>query len=269
MLALRSARSTVTAWNSVLLSGSNSHAPALTVHIWVASRLQAYEGRGMETLFLACFVFGALVTLASAILGLAQSAAHGTDGGPLGPLPHGSDMAHSASHGAPALPGDGGHGELASGTAQQTGHHGLARLPLLNVSSLLAFITWFGAAGYLVLRFTASPLPAVAGALLGGTAGAVAIALFLAIVRQGERVMDPEEYRLKGTVARVTVRIPPDGVGEIVFSKAGVRRSEAARSLYGEPIGRDAEVVIVDYTRGVAKVVPLEASLRRLRQRRS
>lgn len=95
----------------------------------------------------------------------------------------------------------------------------------------------------------------------------MAIALFLARVRAGEREMDPEEYRLKGTVARVTVRIPPDGVGEIIFSKAGVRRSEAARSLRGEPIGRDTEVVIVEYVRGVAKVVPLEESLRRVRER--
>lgn len=221
----------------------------------------------METLFLACFVFGALFTLASVALGMAHGAAHGTDGGPLGHLPHGSDTAHAVPDGAPTQPGDGGHGEPGSGAPHKGGLHGPARLPLLNLSSVLAFVTWFGAAGYLALRFTASPLLAVAGALLGGTAGAMAIALFLARVRAGEREMDPEEYRLKGTVARVTVRIPPDGVGEIIFSKAGVRRSEAARSLRGEPIGRDTEVVIVEYVRGVAKVVPLEESLRRVRER--
>jgi hypothetical protein len=54
----------------------------------------------------------------------------------------------------------------------------------------------------------------------------------------------------------VTVRIPAGGTGEVVFSKAGARRSEAARALGGVAIPRGSEVVITDYTDGFATVQP-------------
>jgi hypothetical protein len=82
------------------------------------------------------------------------------------------------------------------------------------------------------------------------------VARFLALLRAGERVMDPGDYRLVGTVARVTIGIPGDGVGEIVFIKAGTRRSEAARGLHGAAVPRDTEVVVTGYERGVATVQP-------------
>ena len=141
----------------------------------------------------------------------------------------------------------------------QTSPHapGHQTLPILNASSLLAFLTWFGAAGYLLTRFAGWPLGvALGGGLIAGALGALAVALFLRKVLAGEQVMDPRAYRLEGTVARVTVTIPANGAGEIVFTKAGARRSEAARSLSGRPAGRDTEVVILDYEHGVATVQP-------------
>ena len=59
---------------------------------------------------------------------------------------------------------------------------------------------------------------------------------------------------MEGTIARVSADIPPGGAGEIVFTKAGSRRGEAARSLHGRAIPRDTEVVIIEYERGVASV---------------
>ena len=47
-------------------------------------------------------------------------------------------------------------------------------------------------------------------------------------------------------------------MGEIVFSMAGTRRGEAARSLNGRAIPRGTEVVIVKYARGIAEVLTLE-----------
>jgi hypothetical protein len=82
------------------------------------------------------------------------------------------------------------------------------------------------------------------------------IARFLGLVLSGEREMDPADYRLEGTVGQVTVSIPAGGTGEVVFSKAGSRRSEAARAISGGPIPRGSEVVITTYVDGFATVQP-------------
>ncbi len=82
------------------------------------------------------------------------------------------------------------------------------------------------------------------------------IARFLGLVLSGEREMDPADYRLEGTVGQVTVSIPAGGTGEVVFSKAGSRRSEAARAISGGPIPRGSEVVITTYADGFATVQP-------------
>src|SRR5215510_1409044 len=102
----------------------------------------------METIFLAIFAFGALFTLASAALGAVTGVGHG----------------HGIGHGhGPGADVSGGHGAL----------DWLHSLPLLNGSSLMAFLTCFGAAGYLLTRLSPWAFPAVIlGALIGGIAGA-------------------------------------------------------------------------------------------------
>ena len=195
----------------------------------------------MESLFLACFLFGALFTIVSVILGFVGSAMHGVDGAHLG---HVSDGGHA---------GEVGHG------SHDGGHHGGDRgsLPILNLSTLLAFLTWFGAAGYVLTRFGSwPPLVTLPVAVLAGAGGGMLVSFFLRTVLAGERVMDPSDYRLEGTTARVTVSIPAQGVGEIIFTQAGARRSATARSLSGHPIPRDTEVVVIDHERGIASVQP-------------
>lgn len=211
----------------------------------------------METVFLVCLVFGGLFTLVSVALGFAGSALHGL---------HADTGAHGVSAGHA---GQGGHGHGGAGPHGHDAQHGDAQhagLPLLNVSSLLAFLTWFGAAGYLLLRFAAWPvIAALPAAVVAGSGGSLVIALFLRKVLAGEREMIPADYRMEGTLARVTVSIPATGVGEIVFTKAGSRRGEAARSLSGRPIPRDTEVVVIDYQRGVAAVQPWDEFIARPR----
>jgi hypothetical protein len=82
------------------------------------------------------------------------------------------------------------------------------------------------------------------------------IARFLGLILRGEVEMDPADYRLEGTVGQVTVGIPSGGTGEVVFEKAGVRRSEAARAVGGAAIARGSEVVITAYLDGFATVQP-------------
>ena len=217
----------------------------------------------METFFLVCFLFGALFIVASVVLGFTGShiggqvdhAGHLGQGGHQGSLAHGSHHA-PGGHGGNVAHGHG-HADARLHPAQMGDHtatiHG--PLPLFNVASALAFLTWFGAAGYLLLHFAVWPLlVAMAGAVAAGGAGSLLITLFLGKVLAGEREMDPRDYCVEGTIARVTVSIPANGVGEIVFTKAGARRSEAARNLNSRPVPRETEVVVIDYTHGLATI---------------
>jgi membrane protein implicated in regulation of membrane protease activity len=192
----------------------------------------------MENIFLACFAIGALFTLVSVVLGLGG---HGV-----------AHLGHGAAHF--------GHGHAHLGHAPHVPHGDAsqqASLPVLNASSLIGALTWFGAAGYLLMRLGDWALPAVVlGALLAGALGWYLVARFLGLVLAGEREMDPADYRLEGTVSQVTVSIPAGGTGEVVFSKAGARRSEAARAVGGTAIPRGSEVVITSYADGFATVQP-------------
>src|SRR5687767_3982077 len=165
----------------------------------------------METVFLVCFAFGALFTAVSAGLGLAHTAVPGADVGHFGHLGHAPRVPHV-------------HGVHVPHAARMPHfpHVGHMRLPVpllavLNASSLLAFLTWFGAAGYLALRFGGWALaPALAAAVAAGLAGAFLLGAFLNKVTAGEQVLDPRAFRLEGTLARVTVSVPAQGAGEVV-----------------------------------------------------
>jgi membrane protein implicated in regulation of membrane protease activity len=164
----------------------------------------------LESLFVACFAFGGLFTVASALMGV-----HG----------------HAGAH-----------------------HTG--RLPGVSLSSLLAFLTWFGAAGFVLERYTEWGLAAVLlGATAAGVAGWYLITRFLDLVLSGESELNPDDYRMEGTVGRVSIAIPAGGTGEVVFTMGGVRRSEAARALAG-PVPRGTEVMITRYANGFATVQP-------------
>lgn len=197
----------------------------------------------METIFLGSFLFGFLMVLASVILGFAHMALPGFEGA--GHAGH--TGAHGGLHGGDATGHAGAHGE-----GSHPGHGGL---PLWNVSSLLAFLMWFGAAGYAALNWLDLPAPlALIPAVGVGLAGAVLLSSFLRLALRGETEMRPSDYVIEGTIGRVTVTIPEGGTGEIIFSKGDRRRSEGARSLDGRPIARDEEVVVVEYQRGIAMV---------------
>ncbi|MBC7543345.1 MAG: hypothetical protein H7338_11505, partial [Candidatus Sericytochromatia bacterium] len=57
-------------------------------------------------------------------------------------------------------------------------------------------------------------------------------------------------------VAKVSVTIPAEGVGEIIFTMADRRRSEAARGENGQAVARETEVAVISYEKGIATVVP-------------
>jgi hypothetical protein len=127
----------------------------------------------------------------------------------------------------------------------------------VNAFTVLAFITWFGGAGYLLMRtaFFDEQIVVLLASLAGfAGAGLLWLALFK-ILLPHERVMDIADTEMTGVVARVSNGIR-DGssIGEIIFSQMGAKRASAARSEDGKPIERGAEVVVMRYERGIAYV---------------
>lgn len=196
-----------------------------------------------ETIFLGLFVFGLLFVLVTVAMG----AAHG------------------------ALDGLGLHGETGPLHLPGGGHtHTFDWLGQLNLSALMAFFMWFGGAGWLMLEYGPFGLLGAFGAAIpAGAVGYGAVAWFIGKLRASETVMKPEDYVLDGTVARVTVPASPGGVGEIVFTLAGVRRVEGARAANGQALAKGTEVVITGYERGMAIVEDAETFINGLPERAS
>ncbi len=139
------------------------------------------------------------------------------------------------------------------------GHHGgVDLLGYLNVSAILAFVSWFGGVGYLVRNGLGwfAPVALLIG-LVAGVVGAAAVTWFLReVIAPSDKAMDPHDYELPGTLARVTSSIRADGTGEIVYEQQGYRQVSAARGLDGAAVARGVEVVILETRAGIAYVQP-------------
>jgi hypothetical protein len=186
----------------------------------------------MASFFLGCFAFGLIFTVASFLLGAFGS---------------GHDL-HLPGFDAG---GDGG-GETHGPGA---GHHG-AHMSPFNLSTISAFLAWFGGAGYLLTRysnFTTAAILAVAGAA-GVVGGGIIFVTLAKFIFPHLTEMRPEDYEVQGTVARVTSSIAAGGTGEIVYSLGGTRHADGARSVTGEALEHGTEVVILKVERGIAYV---------------
>ncbi len=130
----------------------------------------------------------------------------------------------------------------------------------LSLSTVMIFLTWFGAAGYIARVWGGLAVPLVlAVAAVAGLAGGTLVWLFLAkFLWRGERQLDPLAYDVHGTLARVTSPIRKDGTGEIVYTLDGKRRVDGARAVEGVAIPLGADVAIVRYEGGLAYVAPLD-----------
>lgn len=188
----------------------------------------------MITFFVGCFAFGLLFTITSFLLG-----AFGTTHVHLGAFSFLSGL--TGSHASAHSPGD-----------------AADHVSPFSLSALSAFLTWFGGAGYLLSRY--SPFTALSIALIALVCGAIGGALFFTIVARyiipRLTVMNPDDFRVAGAVARVTSTIHPRGIGEIVYTLGGTRHSDGARSESDQPIERDTQVVILRIEKGIALVEP-------------
>jgi hypothetical protein len=149
-------------------------------------------------------------------------------------------------------------GHLHLGHHAHVGHGRAVGASRFNLFTAMAFLCWFGGAGYLLshYRFTIAPLVLLL-AVITGLAGAALIFGFLAkVLIPHERVLLPGDTEMRGVVARVSSSLRPEGLGEILFSLDGTRRCAAARSEDGQPITRDTQVLVVRYEHGIAWVRP-------------
>ena len=127
----------------------------------------------------------------------------------------------------------------------------------VNMFTVLAFVTWFGGAGYLLMRttFFGEQLVVLLASISGLAGAGLLWAALFKVLLPHEHVMDASETEMSGVVARVTNGIRDGGgIGEIIFSQTGARRAAAARSDDGNAIERGAEVIVIRYERGIAYV---------------
>jgi membrane protein implicated in regulation of membrane protease activity len=122
--------------------------------------------------------------------------------------------------------------------------------------TLVAFLCWFGGAGYLLHRGNVFGFGLVMlFAVLSGIAGAALVFWFLAFVLMpGERTLESSDTEMTGVIGTLNCAVPRHGVGELLYSQNGARRSASVRSDDGEAIERGAEVVVMRYVRGIAYV---------------
>jgi hypothetical protein len=187
----------------------------------------------MESLFLVCFLVGLCVTALSLILGM----------GHVG----GIHLGHIGDHG---FGHDGsGHGASTDTPSVTSG--------FLNLTTVMTFVTWFGGVGYLIAHYTAlGGLASIVVATASGIGGGSIVAIFITkVLEQGQTPYTTDaDYRMPGTVARVTSSIYPGYAGEITYTQAGATQASAARSVTDEEIPRGTEVVILNYEHGTAFV---------------
>ena len=178
----------------------------------------------MEIVYLICFILGLVLSILSVAGGLTHL--H------IGRL-HVGHAAHAHTHGST---------------------HSMSSV---NGFTITAFLCWFGAAGYLLYRYSSLiNLTILLLAILSGIAGAALLwTILFKLLLPRERVLTAEETEMPGVIAQVSDSIRDNGgIGEIIFSQTGARRSTAARSEDGTPIQRGAEVVVIRYERGIAYV---------------
>jgi hypothetical protein len=186
-----------------------------------------------ESFYLICFLVGLSLSVVSLLGGMGHFGGHVH-------LPHAGHVPHVPQIHA----GHVGHGV------------GGADVPWWNAFSILIFLCWFGAAGYLLTRYGnfVGGVVLVLAAICGIAGGAIIFLFLTKVLLPHERELTADETDVVGAVGRVSSAIRAGGTGEIVYQQMGAVRSAFARSDDGEPIQKQEEVYVIRYEKGVAYV---------------
>lgn len=192
-----------------------------------------------ETFYLVCFVLGLALSVLSLLGGM------GHFGGHLH-FPHATHLPHVPHVGH--VPHS---GAIKLGSAR-----GGATIAWWNAFSIMIFLCWFGAAGYLLTRHGASVASLVLLiAIACGLAGGAIVFLFLTrVMLPHEHDLTAEETAIVGAIGTVSSAIRAGGTGEMVYEQLGARRAVPVRAEDGGDIARQEEVFVVRYEKGVAYV---------------
>lgn len=147
------------------------------------------------------------------------------------------------------------HGKAITGLRGGSAHAG-SGISWFNLSTILAFLAWFGGTGYILTRdshlvATIALLIASGVGLFGGW---IVFSFMARIVRITDAQMHDWNFRLEGSVGTLSSAIRENGVGEITFERNGAITSASARTEDGKPLAKGTEVVISRYEDGIAFV---------------
>ncbi len=221
----------------------------------------------LSLLFIACFLFGLLFLIITALLGnfghTGHSIGHGSGahvhlGGHVGGSTH--QMIQHINSTQQAVKVQTTHTNQPA-SVQNAPHQatqgGSSLFSLLNPTSIVLFLLGFGFFGYVFHNITDWFIPL---ALLGAATGGIVItALLLALLTrlfgdsEGETIQDVSDR--VGLIGKVSMTIRQDGLGEIIYvSPGGMRKSIAARGVGGQRLESGQEVVVINYEHGIAEV---------------
>lgn len=186
-----------------------------------------------ESFYLVCFLIGLGLSVVSLLGGMGHFGGHVH-------LPHVGHIAH-LPHGA--------------GT-HSIGGRASAAVPWWNAFSLMIFLCWFGASGYLLTRYGSfvAAVVHVLAALCGLAGGAIVFLFLTRVLLPHERELTADETDVVGAVGYVSSPIRAGGTGEIVYEQLGARRSAPARSETGEAFDKQDEVYVIAWEKGIAYV---------------
>src|ERR1035438_1948425 len=192
-----------------------------------------------ESFYLICFLVGLLLSALSLLGGMGHFGGHVPHAGHMPHVPHAGHAGH--------LP----HGGVGAGAAQ-----GAGAVPWWNAFSIMVFLCWFGATGYLLTRYGSlvAGLVLLLAAVCGLAGGAIVFFFLAKVLLPHERELTADETAVVGVVGRVSAAIRPGGTGEVVYEQLGALRSAPARSEDGIPIQKQEEVFVVRYEKGIAYV---------------
>lgn len=223
--------------------------------------------------FIFCFLLGFGFFLITALLGShshSHGGAHASGHAHVGGHAHAGGHVHASSHAhaGHAHAAHQGHanshahahatGQQAEGlqpASHQSMHFSL--FAHLNPMSIALFLLGFGLFGYVFHNLTdvttsLSLLLAIIGSII---LTVTLLSLLNRIFAHAEGSTELDVVDRTGMLGKVSITIPEQDLGEIIYtSPGGVHKSIPARSLDGQRIARDEEVVVVNYQNGVAEV---------------
>src|SRR5579862_6918692 len=145
---------------------------------------------------------------------------------------------------------------MAGATTGSATPQGPATIPWWNAFSIMIFLCWFGAAGYLLTRYGSfvATVVVVLAAICGVIGGGIIFLFLTRVLMPHEHELTADETEIVGAVGRVSSAIRAHGTGEVVYEQLGAIRSVPARSEDGADISKEEEVFVVRYEKGIAYV---------------